>query len=132
MIEFLFYLSSKFSPNPQSQVLWVGFGCVSLKMSFSVLVTNISLTRNFATPARGFCLLRFAPKQKHRSAPQTLKSPSSRRFFNTFVRRVGFEPTKPEGDRFTVCCDRPLHHRRRLALVENNIKKLLVKGNVWK
>ena len=29
-----------------------------------------------------------------------------------FVRRVGFEPTKPEGDRFTVCCDRPLHHRR--------------------
>ncbi len=28
------------------------------------------------------------------------------------VRRVGFEPTKPEGDRFTVCCDRPLHHRR--------------------
>ncbi len=27
-----------------------------------------------------------------------------------FVGREGFEPPKPEGDRFTVCCDRPLHH----------------------
>ena len=33
--------------------------------------------------------------------------------FSSFkVRRVGFEPTKAEADRFTVCCDRPLHHRR--------------------
>ena len=30
-----------------------------------------------------------------------------------FVGREGFEPPKPEGDRFTVCCDRPLHHRRK-------------------
>ena len=27
-----------------------------------------------------------------------------------FVGREGFEPPKPEGERFTVSCDRPLHH----------------------
>ncbi len=33
------------------------------------------------------------------------------RFF-CFVRREGFEPSEPGGDRFTVCCNRPLYHRR--------------------
>src|SRR3989338_5742641 len=39
------------------------------------------------------------------------KSPLARLVFVS-VRRVGFEPTKPEGARFTVSCVRPLHHRR--------------------
>ena len=55
-------------------------------------------------------------KQFSRSDAQ-IKKPSRKKVF-LFVRRVGFEPTKPEGDRFTVCCDRPLHHRRILTQEE--------------
>ena len=49
--------------------------------------------------------------EKFEPAEGSTKTPCKSKVFLS-VRRVGFEPTKAEADRFTVCCDRPLHHRR--------------------
>ena len=59
-----------------------------------------------------------SPSRTRARKQRSLLSPSARtkiaqaklELIFVFVRRVGFEPTKAEADRFTVCCDRPLHH----------------------